>query len=205
MKLLWSPYSPYVRKVLILACGLGVISRIELERVKIGMGIVNDGVMRHNPLSKIPTLILEDGRALFDSLVIGEYLAHAAGRPSLVPAGDARWETFGRHAVASGLSDLSILLFNENLRKEPLRSPALLDALPAKRAAALTWLDGSPPPLDATALDAAATAGSLAFLDLRFANLDWRKDCPNLAEWCRDFEDLPAVGHARAIIAAADK
>jgi len=204
MKLLWSPYSPYVRKVLILACGLGLMSRIELERVKIGMAIVNDAVMQHNPLSKIPTLILDDGRAVFDSLVIGEYLAHAAGRSTLFPSGDGRWETLGRHAAASGLSDLLILLFNENLREAPLRSQTLLSALTAKRSAALAWLEESLPPLDATAPDAAATAGSLAFLDLRFGELNWRGDCPRLAEWYRAFELLEAAQEARAIVAAAD-
>ena len=74
MKLHWSPKSPYVRKVMICAHELGLVDRLELVRSVAAMLKPNARLMQDNPLSKIPTLVLEDGFTLFDSVVICEYL-----------------------------------------------------------------------------------------------------------------------------------
>ena len=70
LRLHWSPKSPYVRKVMIIAHELGLVERLELVRSVAAMLRPNERLMQDNPLSKIPTLVLEDGFTLFDSAVI---------------------------------------------------------------------------------------------------------------------------------------
>ena len=68
--------------------------RLELVRSVAAMLKPNERLMQDNPLSKIPTLVLEDGFTLFDSVVICEYLndAGAAARcsPSRAPTSGRR-------------------------------------------------------------------------------------------------------------------
>jgi glutathione S-transferase len=67
MKLHWSPRSPYVRKVMIVAHELGLADRIETVRTVVGGMTPHLALMRDNPLGKIPTLVLEDDTVLYDS------------------------------------------------------------------------------------------------------------------------------------------
>ena len=91
MKLHWSPRSPYVRKVMMTAHELGVADRIEIVRSAAAMTQPNATLMVDNPLSKIPTLVMEDGTSLFDSIVICEYLNDLAGGSLFPREGAARW------------------------------------------------------------------------------------------------------------------
>src|SRR6266436_4868499 len=73
MRLYWSSRSPFVRKAMIAAHETGISTRIETIRVEVAVTKLNTDVMAHNPLNKIPTLVLENGEVLFDSRVICEY------------------------------------------------------------------------------------------------------------------------------------
>ena len=86
MKLHWSPRSPFVRKVMIVAHDIGVAGRIECVRTVAAMMKPHPDLMIDNPLSKIPTLVLDDGTVLYDSAVICEYLDHLHDGPKLFPA-----------------------------------------------------------------------------------------------------------------------
>ena len=87
MKLHWSPKSPFVRKVMVCAHELGVVPRLTLMRSVAAMTQPNPQIMADNPLSKIPTLVREDGSTLFDSVVICEYLNDQAQGALFPPAG----------------------------------------------------------------------------------------------------------------------
>src|SRR5205807_5344473 len=78
-----SPASPFVRKVRIAASVLGLDHDIKLETAETASP--SDSVRQQNPIGKIPTLVLEDGSALFDSRVILEYLDHRAGGGRIIP------------------------------------------------------------------------------------------------------------------------
>ena len=118
MKLHWSPRSPYVRKVMIVAHETGLADRLELVRSVVAMSKPNPDVMRDNPLGKIPTLVTDDGTVLFDSIVICEYFDLAARRPKLFPPpGPARWQALRWHALGDGMLDTLILCRNE--REQP--------------------------------------------------------------------------------------
>ena len=92
MKLYWSSRSPFVRKVMVCAHECGLAARIECVRTLVMMTRPNPDLLPVNPLGKIPTLVLDDGSALYDSTVICEYLDSLHGGSRLFPeSGPARW------------------------------------------------------------------------------------------------------------------
>src|SRR6266513_3404830 len=99
MKLHWSPKSPYVRKVMITAHELDLLPEIELVRSLAAMLEPNERLMQDNPLSKIPTLVLDNGFTLFDSVVICDYLNEFAGGPLFPPEGQDKWQALRWHAL----------------------------------------------------------------------------------------------------------
>ncbi len=186
MKLHWSPKSPYVRKVMVCAHELGLVDRLELVRSVAAMLEPNPRLMQDNPLSKIPTLVREDGFTLFDSVVICEYLDDLA-QGSLFPRqGPDRWQALRWHALGDGLLDALILWRNERERAVPL--PRLIAAFELKTRAALALLDDEAAALAETSFSIGhATLGcALGYLDYRFDTLGWRGIAPRLAEWHAD-------------------
>ena len=72
-----SPPSPFGRKVKIAAAVLGLSDRFTVEMTD--TKDPHDTIRKQNPLGKIPALVLDDGRVLFDSSVMVDYLDHLAG------------------------------------------------------------------------------------------------------------------------------
>jgi glutathione S-transferase len=100
MKLAYSPASPYVRKVTACAIKRGIDKQI--ERMKIST--TDPELLKYNALSKVPTLITDDGAYLFDSPVICEYLDSIGSAPKLFPPpGPARWKALTQEALADGI------------------------------------------------------------------------------------------------------
>lgn len=179
----WSPKSPYVRKVMVCAHELGLVDRLQLVRSVAAMLKPNPALMAVNPLSKIPTLVRDDGPPLFDSAVICEYLDTLAGG-SLCPAdGEARWQALRWHAFGDGLLDALILWRNERERALPLQP--LLDAFELKARASLALLDAEAQALDAApfSIGHVALGCALGYLDYRFDAFGWREQAPALARW----------------------
>ncbi|HTK36547.1 MAG TPA: glutathione S-transferase N-terminal domain-containing protein [Caulobacteraceae bacterium] len=199
MKLHWSPKSPFVRKVMIVAVEIGLIDKITLVRSPVVMTSVNAAVMADNPLNKIPTLVLDDGTALFDSLVICLYLDSLHDGPKVVPAGEAGFRTLTLHALTNGLLDLLILWRNERDRPAETRSQPHLDAYAAKTAAALRVLEGKAERFSPASFDLGhITLGcALGYLDFRFADMGWRTGRPALTAF---FECFSARSSARATV-----
>ena len=54
MKLHWSPRSPYVRKVMVVAYELGLTDRLEIVRTVVGGTTPHFELMGENPLGKNP-------------------------------------------------------------------------------------------------------------------------------------------------------
>src|ERR1044072_6659598 len=110
MKLHWSPRSLFVRKVMIAAHDVGVAGKIECVRTVAAMMKPHPELMIDNPLSKIPTLVLDDGTVLYDSSVICEYSDHLHDGPKPFPlAFGERMAALRRHALGDGLLDALVL------------------------------------------------------------------------------------------------
>lgn len=201
MKLHWSPRSPFVRKVMVAAHELGLAERLRTVRTVVRMGKPNDALLPENPLSKIPTLVLDDGRVLFDSLTIIEYLDALAGGGRLVPAGEARWEALTRHALGNGLLDLLILWRNERDKPAERRTGEWLDSFAAKTGATLDHLERDAPRLaeGPFGIGQIAIGCALSYLDFRFPDLPWREGRPALAGWHERFAARPSVRATEAV------
>lgn len=193
-----APPSPFGRKVTIAANLLGLSDRIEV--VAADTNNEADALRRQNPLGKIPTLVLADGRTLFDSRVILEYLDHLAGGGRIIPREpDARFAALRLQALCDGAMDASILqIYEARYRPEVIRHQPWLDYQAGKVARALAALEAAPPALDAVPhVGQIALACLLGYRDLRFAGA-WRASHPGLLNWLDRFAaQVPAFEQTR--------
>jgi glutathione S-transferase len=199
MRLHWSPKSPYVRKVMVCAHEVGVADRLELVRSVAAMLKPNARLMQDNPLSKIPTLVLDDGFTLFDSVVICEYLDDL-GQGTLFPRqGQDKWQALRWHALGDGMLDAAILWRNERERSAAL--PALLEAFELKMRAALKQLDDEVQALAEApfAIGHVAIGCALGYLDYRFDAFGWRGLAPRVAEWEAELRQRPSFKQTEPI------
>jgi glutathione S-transferase len=194
MKLHWSPKSPYVRKVMVVAHETGLVQRLELVRTVAAMLRPNAALMLDNPLSKIPTLVLDDGGTLFDSAVICEYLDDLAGADLFPRQGPARWQALRWHALGDGLLDALILWRNERERSDAARSQVLVDAFECKTLAALALLEAEAGALAQASFSVGhvALGCALGYLDFRFDTLGWRAHAPRLSRWNDGLQARPS-------------
>lgn len=201
MKLHWSPRSPYVRKVMIAAHELGLVGQIDCMRSVAAMSAPNPAIMVDNPLSKIPTLVLDDGTVLIDSDVIVEYLDSLGGATLLPQAGHARWDALSRQALASGLTDVLILWRNEREKPTVQQSEAWLAAFATKTQATLDRFERDARAVAAKPLDVGhiALGCALSYLDFRFGDLHWREGRPALACWHESFVARPSARATEAV------
>src|SRR5213594_4440913 len=183
MKLIGSLASPYTRKV-----------RIVLAEKKIDYDFEIDNPWKAdakaatlNPLGKVPVLLLDDGRTLFDSRVIVGFLDNASPIARLVPAENRervevqRWE-----ALADGVLDAGVLARLENQREAKLRSAPWIERQMGKVRAGLAAMDSE---LDdkpwcvgnGYSLADIAVGVCLGWLDFRYPKTDWKKTHANLA------------------------
>lgn len=185
MKLHYSQTSPFVRKVLMVAYEIGIADRIELCPTDVWSP--NSTVARENPLSKIPTLLTEDGMVLFDSPVIAEYLDSLHdGRKLFPPTGHDRWVALRQQALGDGICDAAVLRRMESLRPHSLQSA---DWDTRQRTAILRALDRLEveakdlPPADRPTIGGLSILAALGYLDFRFGHEPWRTGRSALAHW----------------------
>jgi glutathione S-transferase len=192
-----SPPSPFCRKILVGTAILGMADRLQV--VAADTNEPNDSLRRQNPLGKIPTLILEDGTALYDSAVILEYLDLLAGGGKIIPQDPARrFNVLTRQALADGLAEASVLQIYETRFRDPDRySAKWLDHQSGKAARAVAALEASPPAEGDADVGAISTACALGYLDLRFSG-GWRTNHPRLVRWLDAFSArVPAFAATR--------
>ncbi|MCS6786375.1 MAG: glutathione S-transferase [Thiobacillaceae bacterium] len=183
MKLIASLTSPFARKVRVVAAE----KHIDYELVVDIPWDEDTRVPQYNPLGKVPVWVLEDGKTLFDSRVIVEYLdsispvGHVLPREPRPRIMVKRWE-----ALADGLCEAAATVFQERKRPPQQQSAEWIARQMRKVDAALTamsedlgeqeWCTG-----EFFNLSDIATGCALGYLDLRFPELDWRSRHPNLA------------------------
>ena len=194
MKLLGSVPSPFTRKVRIVLAEKRVECAFELVDVM----AADTPVPRHNPLGKVPVLVLDDGATLYDSRVIAEFLDSVSPMGRLIPEDSRgriavrRWE-----ALADGVIDAGILIRYERAREAKLQSTAWIErqtgklerglAEMAKELGDKPWCHGNG--LTLADIACGCTLGWLAF---RFADLGWRGQYPNLARHFDKLSERPA-------------
>ena len=191
-----SPTSPFGRKVKLAAAILGLTSEIEI--VVADTSNPDAGLLQQNPLGKIPTLVLEDGRTFYDSAVILEYLDARAGGGKLIPSGEARFTTLTRQALADGVAEAALLVvYEQRFREADMRSAKWVANQNGKVDRGLAFFEENQPDVTAKTVDAIALAAALGYLDLRFDSV-WRATHPKLVAWISAFAaEVPAFEATR--------
>ena len=194
MQLRHSHTSPFVRKVTVLLHETGLAGRVSCDTVD---GWSEPGVLTaENPLSMVPTLVLDDGSSLYDSPVICDYLDRQHTGPRMIPdSGEARWQVLREQALGDGILDNAVLIFVE-LNKQPeekrwdwwlaLKQRAIERSLDHLEQAA----EGLAGRID---LGTISIAVALGYLDLRGAIGQWRIGRPALADWFAEFACRPSM------------
>ena len=194
MKLHGSKTSPYVRKVRIVM----IEKRIDADFVEDNVWSADTRVTQHNPLTKVPVLVLDDGTALYDSRVIVEYLDGITPVSRLIPDGGReralvkRWEALG-----DGIGDAGIAMFLERKRGHDAqdkdwiaRQRGKVDAGIAAAARELgdrEYCHGL-----SLSLGDISLGCSLLWLEFRLPEIDWRTNHPALKKWIARLETMPS-------------
>ena len=183
MKLLGSPGSPYVRKVRIVLAEKHIPYDYVIDRPS----GPNTRVPEFNPLGKIPVLVRDDGRAVYDSVVIVEYLEGLVPAPRLIPeAFDDRIEVKRWEALGDGIADATVAFSHDLREPEPQRKPAAwYTRQRAKIERGLATMEqdlGNREFCYGTSYTLADIAAgfALGYLDLEMKEMDWRRDFPRL-------------------------
>jgi glutathione S-transferase len=195
MKLYYAPTSPYVRKVIVLAMERGLDDRLEL--VPTNPFSEDSGLRAFNPISKIPTLELDDGQILIESTLICEYLDGLHNGAKLFPSDETRVDVLNRTALADGLVTAGIACrVEKEMRPAELFWQDYFDRHMKSMLGAISVLEK-----DADKYSAAddfdiadiSLACGLGWVDFRFPDVGWRNDNPAIADWFETFSDRPSM------------
>jgi glutathione S-transferase len=181
-----SPASPFARKVRMAILHLGLSDKVEI--VAADTSKPDDALRKDNPLGKLPVLITEDGKAIYDSPVILEYLDHRAGGGIIIPDGwPARLDVLTLHALCDGIMDASLLIVYEARHRPPaINHQPWIDYQRDKVVRGLRALAKSPPDPALFNIGTIAAACALGYLDLR-RQVVWRSEFPALVLWLDAF------------------
>ena len=203
MKLYFSPFSPYVRKCLVVGHELGLDARITLLPSSAHPVQRDQAIIANNPLGKVPTLLTDDGQALYDSRVICEYLDDLAAGSLFPKTGAARWQALTLHALADGMLDAALLARYEDVaRPEAIRWKEWRAGQLDKAETSLAYLEselagavhgGAMALSDRVDIGTLSIGCALWYLDLRFADVQWRGRYPKVAQWYAAFSQRPSM------------
>lgn len=195
MKLIGSLTSPFVRKVRVVMADKKLDFSFEQENV----WAPETSIQQVNPLGKVPCLVMEDGSTLYDSRVIAEYLDTISPVCKLLPPnGRDRAEVKVWEALADGVLDAAVLAFVERRDRAPeLQSATWIARQMGKVHAGLREMSARLG--DASycmgvhyTLADVAVGCALGWLALRFPDIDWRGDYPNLARLADKLAERPS-------------
>jgi glutathione S-transferase len=193
-KLISATPSPYARKV-----------RIALAEKQIPFELITEvpwdrttATPQHNPLEKLPILILADGSSIYESSFILQYLELKHPETPLLPADvDGMIAARRFEVLADGVCDAFVLSFFERMRPEAMQSPEWIARQRRK-------IDGGVAEMarligdrefavgDQFGLGDIAVGTALGYLSVRFPELGWRRLYPNLAAFCGRMEARPS-------------
>ena len=185
MKLFYVPASPYARIVRVALIELGLDARVDQQEVTLRDPAST--LLPYNPVGRVPTLQLDNGVVLTESLIILNHLDTLhTGRPLLPRDGSDGWATMARLGTAIGMLD-GIAVWNRELRRpEHERSPTVLALETTRTARTMDTLNGTisqsgwTGPIDASHM---ALGAALGYCERRHRTWPWRAGRSALAAW----------------------
>jgi glutathione S-transferase len=199
MRLFYAPASPFARIVRVALLETGLDAQVRKQEVTLRDPA--SALLPYNPVGRVPTLELDDGTILTESLLILDYIDTLhAGRPLLARDGSDGWRTLAEMGTAAGMLEGIVTWARELRRPENHRSPAVLalettrvnrtaDVL--ERAVAQGGYSGE---IDAARI---VLGCALGWVDQRHPVWLWRTGRPALAAW---FEAIAATPSFQATV-----
>jgi glutathione S-transferase len=185
MRLWHNPASPFARKVRIVARESGLLPRIEEIAVMVSPVNPNADLAARNPLVKIPALQTDDGRVLYDSSVICEYLDSLHGGERTIPSDATRWDALRLQSLCDGILDAAVLVRYETfVRPEQYRWTDWVKGQFTKIRNGLDALATEAPGWgERFGIGQIGAVCVLGYLDFRFADENWREPRAPLVQW----------------------
>lgn len=184
-KLLHAASSPYSAKARIAAAVAG----IQLEKIAVVTSDDPALLLDANPLGKIPTLITDDGTAIYDSRLITQYLNRLSGNKLFPRNAAKRLEAERYEALADGICDcLLAMVYERRSRPEDKHHQPWLDRQWEKATRGLDVLNANPPKLPKQlTVGSIAVRSMISYLNLRFPG-KWEKGRGKLKRWASRFD-----------------
>jgi glutathione S-transferase len=184
MKILYSPASPYSAKVRMAAhhCGF------DFESVIVDTNTDPAILTNSNPLGKIPALIDDRGRNVYDSRAIMQYLDRESGRKLYPRNAEKRSDAEILEALCDGTMDcLLAIVYEQRFRPEEKLHQPWIDRQWSKVERALDQLNSHLPRTSKNLHGGHfALAGLLGYLALRFDG-KWERGRSKLKNWPQKF------------------
>jgi glutathione S-transferase len=200
MLLHWSPRSPFVHKVMVALEETGLRSQVQLIRSVVPTDDAEHPIFSVNPLGQIPTLVLDDGTALYDSLVIAFYLDQRRGAEILLPQDPhKRLETLRRHALGHGLMEAMLAWVIERYTPAEKQIAVRASRCANKLQKTLALMEAEPALRDPHRFDLGdmALASAMAYIEFRKVQPDWAAAHPQTAAWFARVSQRPSMLAAR--------
>ncbi len=184
MKLFYSPASPFVCKVRMAAQYTGAA----IDSIAVDAVAEPEDLLASNPLGKIPCLVLDNGRGIYDSKVIMRELDRLSGGKLFPGDHDALLDTEQMESLADGLADCAVAAQYElRMRPEEKVHQPWFDRQWGKVLRGLDVANANPPAFGGE-LNAGhfALAALLGYLDLRYPE-KWQDGRSALVAWQTEF------------------
>ena len=190
MQLLYTKRSPYARKVRILA----LEKNIPLECIDEDLQNKSQKLLTHNPVGKIPTLILDNGESLCDSPLICEYLDAQYPTPRFIPPDpQKRLKVLNMAAMADGLMDITVGAYLETTRHPKDYNQAWVETQKGNIQRLLRYFNQHSGELSEWHLGSLGVICALGYIQFRLGEVYQPDQYPQLEKWCQGVSRRPSV------------
>jgi len=177
------PNSPFGRKTKVTS----LVQEIKLEEKIINV-YEADFLDKHNPIRKIPTLVV-DKLSITDSDNICLYLDSISKKNTLFPKKDY-WKIMSITSIANGLMESVLERRMESIRPDNEKSKNFINKQEIRIIRTINWLENNWNNYNENYLtmEQIAIACALNYTMFRFSD-KWRKDNPKLNKWFSNFNE----------------
>ncbi|MCP4933446.1 MAG: glutathione S-transferase family protein [bacterium] len=193
MQLYISPTSPYARKAWMMVLEKGLADEVEV--IPVNPWESPPELTAQTPLCQVPVLVIGHDQALYDSRVICAYVDSLSEVTPLIPQrGMKRMIVLRMEALADGMSDVAVATFFARKDNGDNPDTPAIERQLKKIAEVLKVMEAEISNFEGKLnLGTIAYGASLAYLDLRYSELQWRRQVPKLAAWFETIAQRPAM------------
>ena len=197
MKLLLNTTSPYARTAYICLLEKG----FEVETQIVNPWADDADLLKANTAARVPALLLDDGRALTESLLIALWAERERPEPSLV--GDDAEAVISAAGVAMGINEAAVHTLVGRLVSDGAITVAKFDEAPVGQRRRRSMINGfnrldeQMGVLGQTGINLAVITAIVAldYVGFRFPDAPWMPEVPNLRLLRSEFADRPSIAN----------